>query len=96
MTVEPFTVKPLRSCSAGGPAATEGRTVTAEKFTALAQSVYGQFGWKTAIAKVNQCHVSTVLRWSRGEIPVPDAARDALIKAAMRKIVAVLNLVLGA
>lgn len=57
------------------------------QFTALAAEIFGTYSWKINLAKKHNVNVSTVYRWGRGEIPIPQAAIDELHKAAARKIV---------
>ena len=54
-------------------------------FARLARATYGDFAWRTAVAKLARVNRSTVYRWSVGEAPVPDEAAEALQEEAARK-----------
>lgn len=49
----------------------EGRNyMTPEKFGALGRAAYG-FGWQSKVADLLGVHRSTVMRWYRGQEPIP-------------------------
>lgn len=68
--------------------------MTPTQFTALAAEIHGAFGWKIKLASRHSVNVSTVYRWGRGEIPIPQGAIDGLHRDAARKI-EVLSRVVG-
>jgi len=64
-----------------------------QNFSRLARETYGNFGWRTAIAKRHYVNRSTVYRWSVGEAPVPDWVASDLQREAARKAVKIQALV---
>lgn len=68
--------------------------MTPEKFRAIARTTYG-FGWQSRVAEQYDVDRSTVLRWSRGQIPIPDTVSSSLAQRAAQHIAAAIIALVG-
>lgn len=67
--------------------------MTHSDFARLARAVYGDFSWRSAIAKAHTVNRSTVYRWSVGDAPIPDKVARSLEQEAAHKVARITKLI---